>query len=238
MTGASRGIGRTIAKTLSQNGYRVVATAKSHMDDEDNLKYLSLDMTLESSHFQAVNYAVSVAGGLDLYVNNVGRSEWRSINNIDEAFLKEIFTLNTFSYFYGCKAASSVMVNGGSIINISSIAGRRGSKNNSVYSASKFAITGITQSLAKELGPRGIRVNSICPVLISTPGLLLALQEPAAPGHVNVETFLQTFAEDQSALQKLPEASDVAELCLYLASEHARSITGQSINVDCGVFPS
>lgn len=238
VTGASRGIGLAIAQHLSANGYFVVGTARSTMQEKENLKYLNLDMREEESHHKAVDFAMQTTGKVNLYVNNAGVSEWRRLSTIDRTFLEKLFSLNTFGYFYGCKASASVMKPGSSIVNISSIAGRRGSLNNSVYSASKFAITGLTQSLAKELGPQGIRVNAICPVLVSTSGLVEALQGVDAPGVNDVDTFLSQFIKSQSALNRLPEATDVAKLCSFLASEEANSITGQSINVDCGVLPS
>jgi len=238
VTGASRGIGLAIAEHLSTSGYNVFATARSPMRNTRQLEYLCLDMRNEESHFEAVDHALERTGRLDLYVNNAGISEWRRISSVDLEFLDKIFSLNTYAYFFGCKAAASVMKSGSCIINISSIAGRRGSANNSVYAASKFAVTGLTQSLAKELGPRGIRVNAVCPVLVSTPGLLYALTQQDAPGMDNVEHFMARFIETQSALGHLPELIDVARMCSFLASENAKSITGQSINVDCGVLPN
>ena len=73
--------------------------------------------------------------------------------------------------FWGCKLASQNLQHGGNIINVSSLAGKRGSANNSVYCATKFAVNGITQALAKELGARGLRVNAVCPVYVETQGL-------------------------------------------------------------------
>ena len=123
------------------------------------------------------------------------------------------------------------------IINISSLAGKRGSSNNSAYVASKFGINGLTQSLAKELGPRNIRVNALCPVLIATDGLNEALKMDYAPGGKNPEKFIKNFTKSNSALMRMPTASEVGEMCVFLASESASAITGQCINVDCGVLP-
>jgi 3-oxoacyl-[acyl-carrier protein] reductase/meso-butanediol dehydrogenase/(S,S)-butanediol dehydrogenase/diacetyl reductase len=126
-----------------------------------------------------------------------------------------------------------VMIN-----NAGFMAGKRGTPNNSVYCAAKFGVNGVTQALAKELGPRGIRVNAVCPVLVVTDGLINALQQEYAPAHgKTVEEFLEAFTKANSALGRLPGADDVAQLCLYLASPAASAITGQCPNVDCGVFP-
>jgi 3-oxoacyl-[acyl-carrier protein] reductase/meso-butanediol dehydrogenase/(S,S)-butanediol dehydrogenase/diacetyl reductase len=104
--------------------------------------------------------------------------------------------------------------------------------------ATKFGVAGLTQSLAKELGPRGIRVNSVCPVLVKTSGLIDALAREGAPGAMGIEMFFEGFISSQTALGRLPSEQDVAKLCLFLASESANSITGQSINVDCGTLPT
>ena len=98
-------------------------------------------------------------------------------------------------------------------------------------------MNGLTQSLAKELGPKGIRVNALCPVLIKTKGLLDALKNEYSPAQGNTELFLKNFLQANSALGNLPTGEDVGQMALFLASENNRSVTGQCINVDCGVFP-
>ena len=178
-----------------------------------------------------------MTGSLDVYVNNAGVSEWRPINNIDELFLDDLLATNLKSAFWGCKAAINTMQEGGTIINISSIASKRGSSNNSAYCASKFGMNGLTQSLAKEVGVKGIRVNALCPVLIPTSGLIEALKSPFSPANGDPEEFIASFKSANAALGRLPTGSEVASMCLFLASEGASAITGQCINVDCGVFP-
>jgi NAD(P)-dependent dehydrogenase (short-subunit alcohol dehydrogenase family) len=124
-------------------------------------------------------------------------------------------------------------------VNISSLAGKRGSANNSVYCASKFGVNGLTQALAKELGAKGIRVNAVCPVYIRTEGLEEALDAPQSPAAGrDVTAYLDEFAKSQAALQALPTERQVASACVFLASAAAGAITAQCINVDCGVLPS
>ena len=150
----------------------------------------------------------------------------------------DMIDTNLKGTFWGCKAASERMEKGSSIVNISSLAGKRGSANNSVYCASKFGVNGITQALAKELGPKGIRVNAVCPVYVSTDGLHQALRDKESPSQgEDITCFLDDFASDNSALCRIPTAEEVARLCVFLASPEASAITGQCINVDCGVLP-
>lgn len=129
------------------------------------------------------------------------------------------------------------MEGGANIVNISSIAGKRGSANNSAYVASKFAMNGLTQSLAKELGPKGIRVNALCPVLVATDGLVEALKNPLSPAKGQPEKFISDFAKANAALGRLPQGEEIASACILLISDMASAMTGQCINVDCGVFP-
>ena len=98
-------------------------------------------------------------------------------------------------------------------------------------------MNGLTQSLAKELGPRGIQVNALCPVLIKTAGLMEALAAPHSPADGDPNGFLNRFQNANSANGSLPRGEDVGSLAVYLSSPENSAITGQCINVDCGVFP-
>jgi NAD(P)-dependent dehydrogenase (short-subunit alcohol dehydrogenase family) len=243
INGGSKGIGLQLVNFYAQKGFKVISGSRTKFNDFDssirsNIQEIVIDVTKQESHELLVNEAIKQTGKLDVYINNAGFSEWRSLQNIDAKFLESMFSTNVFGYFWGTKAASKVMKPGSSIINISSLAARRGTPNNSAYSSSKFAITGLTQSTAKELGKSGIRVNAICPVLIETPGLVDALKSEQAPSLGQPSEFLEHFAITQTALGRLPTSQDVAELCYFLTSESANAITGQSINVDCGVLPN
>jgi 3-oxoacyl-[acyl-carrier protein] reductase/meso-butanediol dehydrogenase/(S,S)-butanediol dehydrogenase/diacetyl reductase len=241
ITGGNRGIGLDITDAFVKAGYFVVIGARQDRDLEgrfgDQVAFQRMDVRNESDHKKLVDLAVARTGGLDVYVNNAGFSAWRPIDQIDNVFLEDLLNTNLKGAFWGCKAAVSKLRQGGSIINISSIAGKRGSANNAAYVASKFGMNGLTQSLAKELGPRGIRVNALCPVLIATDGLLQAMREPNAPGDGDPMTFLSKFAIDNAALKRLPTGAEVGAMCVMLASDAASAVTGQCINVDCGVFP-
>ena len=164
-------------------------------------------------------------------------SAWKPIGEIDEGFFEQLVGTNLKGAFWGCKAAGKAIVDGGSIINVSSIAGKRGSANNALYCATKFGMNGLTQSLAKELGNRGVRVNAVCPVLIETEGLVEALKGEHSPSRGDPSAFISKFAAENAALGRLPTGGEVGTVCVFLASQAASAVTGQCINVDCGVFP-
>lgn len=241
ITGGNRGIGLNITEGYINAGYFVVVGARQELGlgsrFGDKVKFVSTDVRDESAHRRLVDAAIEKTGSLDVYINNAGFSEWRPIADIDEKFLDDLISTNLKGAFWGCKAASSAMQDGGCIINISSIAGKRGSSNNSAYCASKFGMNGLTQSLAKELGPRGIRVNALCPVLIPTDGLLEALKSPSSPAKGDPASFIANFTAGNAALGRLPTGAEIAAMSLFLTSTAASAITGQCINVDCGVFP-
>ena len=242
VTGGGKGIGESITRVFCNNGYRVGILSRTHsgLTDElgDRARFFEADVRSPSSIETALAQLVEWAGGLDVMVNNAGYSGWRSVQEVDEEFWSEMIDTNLKGVFFGCQAAATRLKHGGSIVNVSSLAGKRGSANNSVYCASKFGVNGVTQSLAKELGSLGIRVNAVCPVYVETEGLLGALDSPKAPpGGQDVRVYLDGFAASNSALGVLPKGEEVAEACLFLASDGASAITGQCINVDCGVLP-
>ncbi|MBV9463024.1 MAG: SDR family oxidoreductase, partial [Verrucomicrobiae bacterium] len=171
-------------------------------------------------------------------VNNAGFSEWRAMERVDEAFWDRMLDVNLKAVFFATQAALGFLGRGGAVVNVSSLAGKRGSANNAVYCASKFALNGLTQAAAKELGSRGIRVNAVCPVYVETEGLLEALGSKESPAAgASVKKYLASFAKSQSALGRLPEGGEIAQACLFLASPAASAITGQCLNIDCGVLP-
>jgi 3-oxoacyl-[acyl-carrier protein] reductase/meso-butanediol dehydrogenase/(S,S)-butanediol dehydrogenase/diacetyl reductase len=239
ITGASRGLGETLASLFVAKGWKVSSMARKIPKTKSSRV---LQMVGSACFPEDLARAALVArqknGPITGWINNAGMSAWRTLDEIDEGFWDRMIETNLKSVLFGAQVAAQNLMKGGVILNISSLAGKRGSANNSVYCAAKFGVNGITQALAKELGPRGIRVNAICPVYINTPGLKSALQDPNSPAQGrNVQGYLEKFAAGQSALGRLPEAREVANLCLFLASPEASAITGQCINVDCGVLP-
>ena len=243
ITGGSKGLGWAIAERYLQNGWHVVSGSRSTRPTtganlQDRFKQIEMDVRNRVAHKTLVEEAIAWTSRVDCFINNAGFSEWRPIAEIDEEFLTSILETNLMGYFWGSQAAASILQPGSSLINISSLAARRGTPNNSAYVASKFGVAGLTQSLAKELGPKGIRVNAVCPVLVRTDGLVEALKDKTSPAAGKPDEFLDNFATSQTALGALPTASQVADMCFFLSSPQASAITGQSINVDCGVLPN
>lgn len=240
ITGGTKGIGLAVARAFAQAGWTVLAGARSAgrlAEDAPGVRFVEMDAASDAGHAALVEAALAATGRLDCYVNNAGRSAWRPIGQIDEAFLDEMLAVNLKGAFWGCKQAARVMEAGASILNMSSLAAKRGTPSNAAYCAAKFGMTGLTQAMCKELGPQGIRVNAICPVLVRTPGLIEALEVETSPAKGDPDTFLETFRQTQTALGRLPTGEEVAAMALFLASDAASAVTGQSINVDCGVLP-
>ena len=241
ITGGNKGIGLAITKKYLKENCKVFVGARSKIlyngPNKKNLYFVKINANNYESHLKLAKIAKKKTKRLDVYVNNVGHSEWKPINLITNQFLNKMISINLKSVFWGAKAATVIGKKNFSIINISSIAGKRGSANNSTYCASKFAVNGVTQSLAKELGEKNIRVNAICPVLIKTDGLIKALNNKFSPAKKNVNKFFKEFSKQNSALGSLPTPEHVASMCYYLSQIESSSITGQCINIDCGVFP-
>ena len=240
VTGGTRGIGRATAELFHRRGDAVAICSRSARDRSlpRDMIHARVDVRRREALRRFMDQVRTRHGRLDILINCAGVSRWRPIEAIDEAMAAEVIETSVLGTLWGCAAASVAMSRGGCIVNVSSLAGKRGSANNSAYCAAKFAVNGITQSLAKELGARGIRVNAVCPVYVDTGQLRDALAEPSAPpSGAPVDSYLAAFAASQTALGRLPTVQEVAEAIYFLASPSASAITGQCLNVDCGTLP-
>ncbi|MBI4256646.1 SDR family oxidoreductase, partial [Candidatus Uhrbacteria bacterium] len=218
ITGGTRGIGWAIAELFHSRNHAVAVCSRSprHESLPAEIMHFRVDVR-ERKEVRKFAAAVSDRfGSLDVFVNCAGVSRWRAVHDIDEDFVKEIIETSLLGTLWGSAAAASFMEKGSSIVNVSSLAGKRGSANNSGYCAAKFAVNGITQSLAKELGPRGIRVNAVCPVYVETGQILSALAESESPAQGQaVKEYLSSFVAAQTALGRLPTLSEVAEAVYF-----------------------
>lgn len=175
VTGASRGLGREIALAFAENGANCVLCARSEEDlksvvdqiisKEGHAVYVAADVSDETYASKLVDMAVSYYGCLDIWVNNAGVWYSGPIEEIKGEKLQKLFEINTFGTIYGCREALKYMKKEGKgqIVNIISTAGKTGKPYNAAYAASKFAITGFTESLRNEAYKYGIRVTAIYP---------------------------------------------------------------------------
>jgi NAD(P)-dependent dehydrogenase (short-subunit alcohol dehydrogenase family) len=238
VTGASRGIGEAIASRFGREGARVVLASRDvaacerlaeRMRAEHQEAFsVSCDVTDRASVARAIGAAVSRWDRIDILVNNAGVSGPTPLEDPDDSRWDAILATNLTGAFRVTREASPFLSRGGRIINMSSVLGRFGVAGFGAYAASKHGIIGLTRSLALELAPRAITVNAICPGWVET--------------EMGREGFRRFGGEDQgrqaaakmAPLGRVLEADEIAGLAAYLASEDARSVTGQAIVIDGG----
>ena len=229
VTGGSRGIGASIVKKLAQNGYIVVLNynksekeAKEIENKFDNIYSYEADISNYDEVKGLIDFTINKFGKIDLLVNNAGIDLIKTINDTKIEEFDKVLKTNLYSAFYTSKEVSNYMIKkkSGKIINISSIWGIIGASCEMAYSVSKAGLDAMTKSLAKELGPSNIQVNSIAPGIIDT----------------DMNKFL-TEEEKEQIISEIPlehigNVEDVADCVLFLAN--AEYITGQVIQVNGG----
>lgn len=234
VTGASKGIGRAVAKEFANNGYNVVICYNKSVSDAQQLLNevsqttraiaVKVDVSNEDDVKNMVEITKKTFGNIDVLVNCAGVSDTRLLIDSTKEDYDFVFDTNMRGTYNTCKLVGREMLSNqsGKIINISSIWGLRGGSCESVYSASKGAIIAFTKALAKELGPNGINVNVVAPGFIQTDMTK------------NVTEEIRQEIMDNSALGRLGTPEDVAGVVSFLASEKSEFITGQVISVDGG----
>jgi len=236
ITGAARGQGAAEARLFASEGARVVVT--DVLDDQgeliakdlgDRAIYLHHDVTDEGDWRTVVEVTRSTFGPVDVLINNAGvfRVAAMTETSLDE-YLR-IVTINQIGTFLGMKAVAEAMTTrrSGSIVNISSVAGLAGSAGTIAYTASKFAVRGMTKVAAMELAPFGVRVNSVHPGLIDTPMMQEVFDQF---GDAARDGLLASIPNGRFA-----SAEDVARLVLFLASDESAYSTGSEFVVDGGM---
>lgn len=237
ITGASRGIGKSIAQKFVEQGAKVVFT---YMSSEEKARALEAELTALGGVAKGikanaasmadcedlVNKVVEEFGTVDIVINNAGITRDNLLMRMTEDSFNEVIQTNLNSVFNMTKAVQRTMLKArkGSIINMSSVVGVKGNAGQSNYSASKAGILGFTKSIALELGSRNIRCNAIAPGFIETE-MTAVLDEKV------VNEWRQAIP-----LKRGGTPEDVANLCLFLASDLSAYITGQTINVDGGML--
>ncbi|MFF3567604.1 SDR family NAD(P)-dependent oxidoreductase [Nocardia jiangxiensis] len=234
ITGAARGQGASEAELFAAEGARVVVA--DILDDPGREtaravggEYLHLDVSAPADWEQAAAFVRESFGRLDILVNNAGIAPPRParFDEIDLAAHLRLFDVNVHGAFYGIRAMLPLLElgHGASVINVSSIDGLAGVGSMASYVASKHALTGLTRSIAIDLGPLGIRVNSIHPGIISTP-----LVQTVGPARI---ARLQRTVGRQP-LGRMGEPQEIAAMALFLASDEASYCTGAQFTVDGG----
>ena len=234
VTGASRGIGAAIADTLAQAGATVVGTATSDSGaaaiGERLAQWNGQGKALNAAEADGIENLIADIekefGKLDILVNNAGITRDNLLMRMKEEEWDEIMQVNLKSVFRASKAVLRGMMKqrSGRIINITSVVGAMGNAGQANYAAAKAGLMGFAKSMAREVGSRGITVNCIAPGFINT-DMTRALPEEVR----------KTF-EAQTALGRFGDAQDIADAVLFLASDQAKYITGQTLHVNGGML--
>lgn len=247
VTGAGQGIGAAIALRLAKDGF-AVAVADYNVDTAQQVAEaitrtggkavaLQVDVAQRDRVFEAVEKARRALGGFDVIVNNAGVAPSTPVADITEEVVDKVYNVNVKGVIWGMQAAIQAFAaegHGGKIINACSQAGHVGNPELAVYSSSKFAVRGLTQTAAKDLAASGITVNAFCPGIVKTPmweaidkQISDAAGEPAGYG-------TREFAK-RITLGRLSEPEDVAACVSFLAGPDSDYMTGQSLLIDGGM---
>ncbi|HKQ38554.1 MAG TPA: glucose 1-dehydrogenase [Verrucomicrobiae bacterium] len=238
VTGASKGIGAAIARHLAAEGAAVVVNyASSKVAANDVVSEISknggravavqADMSRKTEIESLFAEAKRAFGTIDILVNNAGIYEFAPLENISEAHFHKQFNLNVLGLLLATQVAVKLFgPGGGTIINISSVVAQMGVPQAAVYSGTKGAVDALTRSLAKELGPRKIRVNAINPGMVETEGV-------HAAGIVGSD--MQKGVEAQTPLGRIGQPQDIATAAVFLASPDSAWITGETFVISGGM---
>ena len=231
VTGASKGIGAGVARALAAEGASVIVNYASSKEGADKVvaeieaaggKAVAVggDVSKQADAENLVAKAIEHFGRLDVLVNNSGVYEFASIEATTEQQYRRMFDINVLGTIFVSQAASKHLGEGGSIINIGSAVTRITPAESVVYTGTKGAVDAITGVLSRELGPRGIRVNSVNPGMVITEGV----QTAGIAG-----SDFETFAVGQTPLGRVGQVNDIAPIVAFLASDDARWVTGEVI---------
>ena len=248
VTGGAKGMGAAISTTLAREGADVVLTARDLQPLEEvasrirelgcQALVVACDVTNERQVEAMVKQALEFfSGGIDILVNVAGVTGpiETPVQDIKVEDFDYVITANQRGTFLPIKHVVPTMIaqNSGKIVNISGTSGLRGYPMRTSYSASKWAVRGITRTVALELGKHNINVNAVCPGIIETPRMKRLCEEKARVRGWTAEEVYDEYVQEM-ALKRVPLPQDVADAVLFLVSEDSRQITGQHLAVDGG----
>jgi NAD(P)-dependent dehydrogenase (short-subunit alcohol dehydrogenase family) len=250
ITGGGHGIGREIALAYGRAGAKVAIAARSIEPMKQTCAeleragassiYLAIDVSKESDCAKMADETLKAFGRIDILVNNAGiAGPTARIPDIKLSEWQETIDIDLTGTWLATRAVLPAMdrQRRGNIINISSGAGRRGFAMRSPYAAAKWAMIGLTQTIAAEWGTRGIRCNGICPGAIEGERIERVFHARAEAIHQPYEQVRAAFV-GQTAMHRLATEEEVARAALFLASDLSAGMTGQTLNVDCGAIMS
>jgi 3-oxoacyl-[acyl-carrier protein] reductase len=237
VTGASKGIGAAVAKSLAASGASVVVNYASSKEGADKVvetikaaggKAVAVkgDVSKTADARAVVDAAIKSFGRLDVLVNNAGVYEMKPLEEITEEHYHKIFDINVLGLLLISKEAAKHLGKGGSIVNIGSGVSRITPPNSAVYTATKGAVDAITGVLSRELGPKGIRVNSVNPGMVETEGSHSA-------GFIG--SSFQDWATSATPLGRIGQPQDIAGVVTFLATEDSGWLTGQQLIASGGM---
>lgn len=245
VTGGGRGIGRAIAHRFARAGARVVVAARSRAQVErvareveeagGSAHFAICDVSAAESVRAAVDAAVERFGPVDILVNNAGYVEGAPLVKLDERLWNRILAVNLTGPYLCTRAVLPGMLERrrGRIINIASIAARKGMAYTSAYCAAKHGVLGFTRAVALEVAQKGITVNAICPGWVETEMTNAAIQRIVEKTGRSAGEARRTL-EEMNPLRRFVRPEEVAAVALFLAGDDASAITGQAYNIDGG----
>lgn len=243
VTGASQGLGEALAKRLDREGCKVAVCdinfdgAKKVADQLSDAIALAVDVTKFEQLEQAAKAVVEKWGTVDILVSNAAIVKSGDIFSLSPEAFKLVTDINLNGYFNTVKAFAPIMLEKkcGSIIQINSKSGKKGSYKNGAYAGSKFGGVGLTQSLALEFAESGVRVNSICPGnLLNSPLWVNSLFKQYAQNQNTTEEKIREKYINQVPMKRSCEYVDIENVMVFLASDYSSYMTGQAINVTGG----
>lgn len=253
VTGAAGGIGKSVALRAAKEGAKLIlADRKEEMSKEtlaeireitSNVEFLILDLAIAENCKKVIDTAVEKFGGIDILINNAGITGTPApVHQMSEEMFRSVFDCNVMTAFHMSHFGVGKMIEqnkGGAVVNVSSVAGLTGFPGHSAYVTSKHALNGLTRNMALDYAQNGIRVNAVNPGTTDTPmyhealAFLKSKREAAAKAGVKTEGGIVS-GKTVSPQNRVASAQEVADVCLFLASNEASNVTGVFMPVDGG----